>query len=178
MARVFTPRFCAACGGELYMPLKSKTGGPPLVCASCGLGCYQDPKLAVAAVLYMPNQRVVLLRRAQRDQAHGMWILPGGHVDRGEEVSAAALREVAEETGLRASLQGLLGVYSYPGNPIVLVVYTAQAQEGKLRRSHEALELRAFSREEIPWDALGYHSTGQALRQALGQQPPTLPLLP
>ncbi len=172
LALVFTPRYCAACGGELLAPLEAGPGGPPLVCARCGLGAYLDPKVAVAAVLYMPDQRVVLLRRAQRDQAFGRWILPGGHVDRGEELSAAALREVAEETGLEACIQGLLGVYSYVGNPLVLVVYTAQALRGQLRPSREALEIRAFPHHDIPWTELGYHSTGQALRQALGLAAP------
>jgi ADP-ribose pyrophosphatase YjhB (NUDIX family) len=181
MARIFTPRFCAACGGELLKPSEavgaglSLLGGPPLVCARCGLGAYQDPKVAVATVLYLPDQRVVLLRRAQRDQAFGRWILPGGHVDRGEELGAAALREVAEETGLAASIQGLLGVYSYPGNPLVLIVYTAQAQAGQPRPSREALEIRAFLPQEIPWGELGYVSTGQALSRALGiAAPPPL----
>jgi ADP-ribose pyrophosphatase YjhB (NUDIX family) len=171
MALVFTPRFCAACGGELMQPLQA-AGGPPQVCVRCGLGAYQDPKVAVATVLYLPDQRVVLLRRAQRDRAFGRWILPGGHVDRGEEVSSAALREVSEETGLEARIQDLLGVYSYPGNPLVLIVYTALAQAGPLRPSREALEIRAFAAQDIPWDELGYRSTDQALRQALGLAAP------
>ncbi|MBI4800765.1 MAG: NUDIX domain-containing protein [Desulfarculus sp.] len=170
MARVFTPRYCAACGGQLLAPLAA-AGGPPLVCARCGLGSYLDPKLAVATVLFLPDESVVLLRRAQRDQAFGRWILPGGHVDRGEELPSAALREVAEETGLTARVQGLLGVYSYPGNPLVLVVYTALAQPGPLCTSRESLEIRSFGRQDIPWDELGYLSTGQALRQALGLPP-------
>lgn len=168
------PRFCAACGGQLRgQPADPESAaparsGPPLVCASCGLGVYLDPKVAVATVLYLPDRRVVLLRRAQRDRAFGRWILPGGHVDRGEELAAAALREVAEETGLKARIQGLLGVYSYPDNPLVLIVYTAQAQDGQPRGNHESLEIRAFAAPDIPWNELGYLSTGQALRQALG----------
>lgn len=173
MARAFTPRFCAACGGHLLAP-PPVAGGPPLVCGRCGQGFYLDPKLAVATVLFLPDDSVVLLRRAQRDQAFGRWILPGGHVDRGEETASAALREVAEETGLLASIQDLLGVYSYAGNPLVLVVYTALAQPGPLRVSRESLEIRAFSRQEIPWDELGYTSTDQALRRALGLAPAPL----
>lgn len=168
MSRIITPRFCAACGGPLAAPPPGRRGGPPLVCLDCGLPVYHDPKLAVATVLWLPAGQVVLLRRAQRDQAHGLWILPGGHVDRGEELTAAALREVSEETGLAAQVQGLVGVYSYPGNPLVLVVYTAQSAGGTLTPSPEALEIRAFAPRDIPWQELGYPSTGQALRQALG----------
>ncbi|MFH1057370.1 MAG: NUDIX domain-containing protein [Pseudomonadota bacterium] len=164
------PRFCAACGGVLLRPLPAPEGAP-LFCGACGQPVYQDPKVAVAGVVRDAQGRVVMLRRAQRDQAHGRWILPGGHVDRGEELGAAVLREVAEETGLNACLEGLVGVYSYPGNPVVLIVYLLSVNGGQANPSAEALEMRAFAPAEIPWDELGYFSTGEALRRALGLGP-------
>jgi mutator protein MutT len=132
------------------------------------MGFYLNPKLAAAAVVRNPGGDVYLLRRAQRDQAHGLWILPGGHVDRGEEVPRAAVREVGEELGLRVRLQGLVGVYSYPSNSVVLVVYAALAEDSSPRPGREALEVRAFAPAEIPWHCLGYPSTGHALRDLLG----------
>ncbi|MCB2190383.1 MAG: NUDIX domain-containing protein [Deltaproteobacteria bacterium] len=143
-------------------------GGAPYACTACGLPVYEDPKVA-AAVVVETSEGVLLLRRAQRDQAHGKWILPGGHVDRGEVVPEAAMREVAEETGLRVELTSLLGVYSYNGYPWVLVVYTATANGGRLQSSPEALEMQAFAPQELPWDELGYESTAHALRDYLSQ---------
>lgn len=174
MTKDVAPRHCLACGGVLARPLPSP-GGPPLYCTACGLPVYHDPKVAVAGVVTDPEGRVWLLRRAQRDQAHGLWILPGGHVDRGEELTGAVRREVAEETGLNAELRGLVGVYSYTGNPVVLIVYRLISPQGRPSPSREALELRAFAPPEIPWDELGYFSTGQALRDALGLTPEALP---
>lgn len=168
MAHPITPRFCAACGGALISTKGLNTGGAPYSCTSCGLPVYEDPKVA-AAVVVDTKQGVLLLRRAQRDRAYGKWILPGGHVDRGEVVPEAALREVAEETGLEVELTGLLGVYSYPGYPWVLVVYTASANGGRLKAGVEALEMQAFAPEELPWDELGYESTAQALKDYLAQ---------
>jgi ADP-ribose pyrophosphatase YjhB (NUDIX family) len=121
----------------------------------------------VAAVVTTEDQGVVLLRRAQRDKAFGKWILPGGHVDRGEEVPKAALREVKEETGLDIHLQGPIGVYSYKDNPTVLIAYKAVRTSGELTMSPEALEIKVFPVDQIPWDELGYLSTRQALKDLL-----------
>jgi len=144
-------------------------GGAPLICSSCQTPLYLDPKVAAAVVVHF-DDGVVLLRRAQKDAAYGKWILPGGHVDRGEEVQRAALREAVEETGLELELQELLGVYSYPGYPVVLIVYVARVLGGSLTSNKEALEVRVFTPGEIPWDHLGYQSTGQALRDFLARE--------
>lgn len=166
----FTPRYCAWCGGALVSTQGLNPSGPPFYCSACGLPVYEDPKVA-AAVIVHSSQGVLLLRRAQKDGAHGKWILPGGHVDRGEVVPSAAQREVVEETGLLVELTSLLGVYSYQGNPWVLVVYTATANGGRLSAGPEALEIRAFAPEELPWDELGYESTAQALKDYLALNP-------
>jgi ADP-ribose pyrophosphatase YjhB (NUDIX family) len=168
MAKPITPRFCASCGGALLATKGLNAGGAPYVCSSCGLPVYEDPKVA-AAVVVRTKEGILLLRRAQRDRAYGKWILPGGHVDRGEVVLEAARREVLEETGLRVEMTGLLDVYSYTNYPWVLVVYTATANGGRLRPSPEALEIRAFNEQDMPWDELGYESTAHALRDYIAR---------
>lgn len=59
---------------------------------------------------------VLLVKRRAGSAAYpNHWALPGGHVNPNEEVSAACLRELKEETGLSAELVGLIGQYSKPG---------------------------------------------------------------
>ncbi len=168
MSPTHLPSYCPDCGGRLRAPLPELEGNPPLVCTACGQPVYLDPKVAAACVVDLGG-RLVLLRRAQRDSAYGRWILPGGHVDRGEVVTRAARREVAEEVGLEVELEGLVGVYSYPGNPVVLIVYAARAVSGSLKASGEALEVRAFAPRELPWDQFGFTSTADALKDYLAR---------
>lgn len=58
------------------------------------------------------GDRVLLMRRAGTGFFDGLYSLPGGHVEPGESVRQAAVRELAEETGLRLAGEGLamLGV--------------------------------------------------------------------
>ncbi len=67
------------------------------------------PSLCASAVV-IDSGRVLLMQRKDL----GLWSLPGGHVDAEETVAQAAVREVAEETGLTAELTRLVGVYSAP----------------------------------------------------------------
>lgn len=61
------------------------------------------------------RDRLLLVRRTD----DGNWELPGGRVDVGETVARAAVREVAEEAGVRVKIVGLAGVYSDPSHVLV-----------------------------------------------------------
>jgi len=57
-----------------------------------------------------------------------------------------------------------VGVYSYPGVSVVIVVYEGKAAGGVLTAADETLEARLFRPDEIPWDALAFTSTGDSLK--------------
>lgn len=159
-------RFCPRCGGVL--DLRSLKAGEPerLVCRACGFVFFLDPKVATG-VIFPLNGGIVLAQRAIEPR-YGKWVFPGGYVDRGESLEAAALREVQEECGLDVRLTRLLGVYSYPGNAVIVIVYAGEVTGGALRIDEESLDARPFAPAEIPWDQLAFPSTAEALRDYLG----------
>jgi ADP-ribose pyrophosphatase YjhB (NUDIX family) len=156
------PRFCPTCGGTLASRLL-KAGDPErLVCERCECVCYLDPKVAVGTIIRMPDERILLVRRAI-EPGYGEWVFPGGYVDRGEPLESAALREAREECGLEIRLEGLVNIYSYAGRAPVIIVYAARWVAGEVRIDEESLEARTFSRDQVPWNALAFRSTREAL---------------
>jgi 8-oxo-dGTP diphosphatase len=92
----------------------------------------RTPELAVDVVIELddrPGRPIVLIERQFPPRGYA---LPGGFVDVGESVEAAAVREVREETGLEIRLGALLGVYSDPARDprghTVSIVYVATAR--------------------------------------------------
>ncbi|MFH1242830.1 MAG: NUDIX hydrolase [Pseudomonadota bacterium] len=155
-------RFCPACGGALKTSVLKPNEPPRLVCGACEFIFYLDPKVVVCTILEMDG-KILLLKRGINPQK-GKWVMPGGYVDRNEEVKAAAIRETQEESGLKISIGELVGVYSYPGNLTVVIVYTSQYLAGELLPKDETLEAKWFPKEEIPWDKLAFQSTMDALK--------------
>jgi 8-oxo-dGTP diphosphatase len=161
-------RYCPVCGGELEPRVLKTTEPKRLVCTTCGFVFYLDPKLAVGTIITDEQNRIVLVRRAI-EPGYGKWVFPGGYVDRGEEVTLAAVREAREEVGLEIRLDGLLNIYSYPGRAPVIVVYTARMTGGCLACDDEGLEAKFFDPHAIPWDELAFRSTREALREFLSR---------
>lgn len=110
----------------------------------------RTPALTVDVVVLMPDDRVVLVRR--RNPPPG-WALPGGFVDVGETVEAAAVREAREETGLDVTLEHLLGVYSDPRRDArqhtASAVFLGRAT-GEPAGADDAAEARAFDWRQLP----------------------------
>ncbi|MSQ30878.1 MAG: NUDIX domain-containing protein [Dehalococcoidia bacterium] len=145
MALPEPPRFCPRCG----RPFAATEAPARCTDAACGYVWYRDPKVGVGVVLADAAGRILLVRRNHQPRL-GLWAFPSGFVDAGEVVEAAALREVREETGVAARLDGLLGVYSAPGEQVIFVAYAGTIVGGEPRAGDEAIEVGLFAPDALP----------------------------
>jgi 8-oxo-dGTP diphosphatase len=158
-------RFCPRCAGHLEKRVLKKGDPERLVCESCGFVFYQGPKL-VAGALFEADGGVLLVQR-DIEPGYGKWTFPGGFVERGETVEAAAEREVLEETGLEIRVSGIVGLYSYEGQIPAIAVFGADVIGGEPLPLDETMAVRGYGRDEIPWSDLAFPSTEHALEDYL-----------
>jgi ADP-ribose pyrophosphatase YjhB (NUDIX family) len=158
-------RYCPICAAPLAPKVVKEGEGPRPWCDACGFVAYSNPKVA-ACTITVVDGGIVLLQRANEPQ-RGKWVFPGGYVDLGEEVPAAAIRETWEEVRMRVGLTGILDAYSFPGHDVVVVVYAAHVLSGRPEVGDETEAVRCFQPEDIPWDDLGFETTQAALRDYL-----------
>ena len=94
------------------------------------------------------DARILLQKRADFRN----WSLPGGHVEVGESVEAAAVRETLEETGLQVSLVRKVGDYWKPQHNDTVTVFQAKIIGGQIvQSSAETLDVRWFDLDQLPW---------------------------
>ncbi|MFG1909392.1 NUDIX domain-containing protein [Kribbella sp. NPDC048928] len=105
----------------------------------------------VGALVYDEQHRLLVVRRLN-EPGRGLWSIPGGKVEPGEDDQTAVAREVAEETGLTVVVGGLVGEVERPGPRGRLYVirdYEATAVGGTLTAGDDASDARFVTRTEI-----------------------------
>ena len=137
-------------------------------------------RLTVSAVARRDggNGEILLIKRA--DNAH--WGLPGGHVEPGESVAQAAVREVLEETGFAIEVDRLIGVYSEPDqqtvqsssgecSQFVNLCFDARVIEelGPPSTPHETLDLGFFAVDALPEPFVPIHTI--RIEDSVSQEP-------
>ena len=115
-------------------------------------------------VVCLRGDQVLLIKRGTPPRL-GQWSLPGGRLERGETTVVAALRELAEETGVQAELLGLVDVVDglftsretgATTRHYVMIDYAARWISGEPVAGDDAAEARFVSLDEalamVEWD--------------------------
>ncbi|MBC8180082.1 NUDIX hydrolase [candidate division KSB1 bacterium] len=114
------------------------------------------PLVGVGVVIFNEKKQVVLVKRGNEPKK-GLWAIPGGNVELGEQVSETAIREVKEECNIDIELKDLLGVvdlilkdkdgkvqYHY-----ILIDYLAQYRSGLLKPGSDVLEAEWYFQHQL-----------------------------
>ncbi|MGA8572907.1 MAG: NUDIX domain-containing protein [Desulfobaccales bacterium] len=129
-------------------------------CPKCGqsLPARRSPAPTVDIIIEIPLKGIVLIQRANPPLG---WALPGGYVDYGESLEAAACREAMEETGLEIKLLGQLHTYSDPRRDPrrhnITTVFVARAL-GTPQAADDARSLKIFGVKDLPQEMAFDHA--------------------
>jgi len=159
-------KYCPRCASPVN--LEDRYGAVRAICPNCKWIHFFDPKVA-AAVLVERDGRVLLVRRVG-EPFRGLWTLPAGFINSGEDPAEAAARECLEETGLSVRVTRLFDIVAgreHPNGADFVIVYYAEVIGGELRADDDADAAEWFAQEELPPLAF------QATKKVLLRTPPS-----
>jgi ADP-ribose pyrophosphatase YjhB (NUDIX family) len=112
------------------------------------------------AGVYILKDRKIILVQEKHKEAYGLWSLPLGHVENGEDEKDAAIRETFEETGYKVSIldeksrieidnKDFKSTKEFDDKKISLIIYNAKIVDGNLICGEDVTNVEWVSLDNI-----------------------------
>jgi NAD+ diphosphatase len=166
-------KHCPECAGPLRIEQSTAE------CRACGRRVYANPAPTASALVVDDDGRVLLARRAG-NPGTGMWDLPGGFIEEGEDPVATLRRELEEEAGVEIEPIEFLGAFPdrYGENGVYTVnfYWTARILSGEPAPADDVADFGWFAPDELPQTGeFAFRNSVQALETWRGRVTTTTP---
>ena len=108
--------------------------------------------------------RILICKRGIEPRI-GYWTIPAGFMENDETLEAGAAREAREEARIEVEIGSLLLLANVTAARQVHVFFRSRMLTPDFGTTHESLEVKLVTPEEIPWNDLAFPSTECALRR-------------
>ena len=106
--------------------------------------------IGIVAGCIIERDGTYLMVQEKKPKVYGQWNVPAGYVDKGEDVEAAAIREVKEESGYDVELDGLIDLYHDNTDEPLRHAYRAHIIGGELKaQESEILDAQWLAYDDI-----------------------------
>jgi ADP-ribose pyrophosphatase YjhB (NUDIX family) len=155
--------FCVLCGNKLKLGVPPEDDVERLICIWCHHVHYENPQVWVTSILYR-DTRLLWIKSAQAPVTGG-WTIPGGFVERGESVTAAASRRVLTGAQLHVEERSfcIYGVLSIPHTNEVHVFLLAPIPNADFPPAGKAADVRLMTEHEIGAEVLAFSPASSIL---------------
>jgi 8-oxo-dGTP diphosphatase len=143
--------FCPMCAAAMVDV--ERAGSLRKGCPECNWIHFRDPGVGAAMLVRDDGGRVLLVKRGPSSTMPGLWCIPAGYVDYGEDIREAARRELEEETGLVAEVGDVVFVASNFHDPAKLTVgiwFEGRVTGGELEAGDDAVDVGWFPLDDLP----------------------------
>ncbi len=146
--------YCSNCGSKVTFGPVPDDDRPRHHCEDCSTILYQNPNMVVGCIPIWQD-KILMCKRAIEPR-YGLWTLPAGFLEFGENAEDGAVRETIEEAHAEVEIKRLFSVYSLPKVGQVYLMFLAELQNLNFSAGKESLEVKLFRQKEIPWDEMAF----------------------
>ena len=147
-------KYCSNCGNTVEKKIPEDDNRLRHCCVSCGSIHYLNPKV-IAGTIPVKEDKILLCKRAIQPR-YGLWTQPAGFLENGETIEQGAFRETEEETNTQVKMGHLYAIFDIPQIHQVYMLHLSEVVNEDFKATSESLEVKLFSKEEIPWDDLAF----------------------